>query len=54
MIHFHSSDPRFCGATEKPRQFTVNADNVTCGACAQGIRTYITPQGEEALTEVTP
>jgi hypothetical protein len=32
IVHFHSSDDRFCGANY-PRRFTLDLNEVTCEQC---------------------
>jgi hypothetical protein len=46
-VHFHSSDSRFCGSTEKGRQFTTESNDVTCPACQDKDTLTLTPQGRE-------
>lgn len=35
VVHFHSSEPAFCGSKQQHRQFTFDHKNVTCPACAK-------------------
>lgn len=33
VVHFHSSDGRFCGSKEQMRQFAMDPQLVTCREC---------------------
>jgi hypothetical protein len=35
MIHFHSSDERFCNSKRKARQFSFDPNEVTCARCKE-------------------
>jgi predicted nucleic acid-binding Zn ribbon protein len=54
LIHFISSDDRFCGSRQKCQQFTLNDDAVTCPKCNGKRRVYITEQGQRYVDERFP
>jgi hypothetical protein len=49
MIHFHSSDERFCGTKEKFRQFALDENSVTCQECKDADCLELSQQGKEYL-----
>ena len=51
-IHFHSSDGRFCGAIDRPRQFSTDDNKITCQQCLARDTVDLTEQGREYLKSV--
>lgn len=49
LIHFHSSDDRFCGSTKQGRRFTLDPNAVTCRKCAAQDTFVLSEQGWETL-----
>ena len=54
MVHFHSSDDRFCGSRSQPREFSLDPNEVTCRACQDGDRLTLSPQGLEYVRSIDP
>lgn len=52
QIHFHSGDSRFCGAEEKPRRFTGDANEVTCERCQSRDTFMLSDSGMQLLREL--
>lgn len=49
MIHFHSSDERFCGCEEKPRRFSPFDEDVDCPDCLENDTLELTEQGKQMV-----
>jgi hypothetical protein len=45
-IHFHNSDDRFCGSRSQSRQFSFEANKVTCQRCMSNDTLTLTEQAK--------
>jgi hypothetical protein len=50
-VHFHHSDPRFCGSRARGRQFTFDVNAVTCPKCDGNITVRLSAQGQKWVDE---
>lgn len=51
-VHFHSSDSRFCGSDEAPREFTLEPNDVTCKECQDKDTFVLSESGRKYLASL--
>ena len=51
-IHFHHSDTRFCGTTERPREFCLDPNEVTCEECKRRDTFTLSASGRAYLKSI--
>ena len=52
-VHFHRSDDRFCGSSQKRRRFSFDENEINCQACKAKDCLQLTAQGVEYVAKLT-